>query len=207
MRKNLILDIDNTLIYGRRADQLPTITDTENNFCFITLTEIFLITKRPNLNKFLLEISEHFNIYSYTSASKNYADYILDRLEQDINKKIFIKRFYNTDCKFDIINNKCDMYKNISNLGFNIKNTIVIDDKPDIYREQFYNIIFIEPLYLEDSSIFFKILELLETLKDQEDVRYNIKLYNEKNYPEKYNDNYIQKIFYFNPNYLNDQLK
>lgn len=190
MKKSLILDIDNTLVSTKCTDDI--LFDTKNEF-FITVNyRKFLITKRHGLDEFLLKISEMFDIYAYTSASQNYADLILDRLEQDINKKIFIKRFYITDCVFN--GNLC---KDINKLGLelDIKNTIIIDDSPHIYHKQFYNVIYIGRLSDEKETIFCDILELLKILIDEDDVQIKIKSYNEQNYPSLYNEKAIKKIF------------
>lgn len=162
MKKYLILDIDNTLISCKRIYYQYDISDAKNTFLLNIGVESFLITKRPGLNEFLLQISEMFDIYTYTSASQNYADKVLDRLESDINKKIFIKRFYITDCIFTVFDSTCDMCKDINKLGLDVKNTIIIDDRPDVHRNQFYNVIFIQGLGREVETIFLDIIQLLK---------------------------------------------
>ena len=61
----LVLDLDETLIHFEAGD---TDTPEEEGYYMI----------RPGCNKFLKELSKHFEIVVFTAAMPDYADWILD---------------------------------------------------------------------------------------------------------------------------------
>ena len=72
---NLVLDLDNTLIYST-LNKIDEIKD------YILLHKRIYVYKRPYLHKFLNETSQFCDISVYTSAVKEYADQIKFNLER-----------------------------------------------------------------------------------------------------------------------------
>ena len=82
----LVLDLDETLIHFVSNDndnedednQLEELEDGENDFFYMV---------RPFCNKFLTELSQHFELVIFTAAMQDYADWIVN----GIDMKGFIK--------------------------------------------------------------------------------------------------------------------
>lgn len=54
------------------------------------------VESRPHLQEFLIAVSSIFEVYIYTAGNKEYADVVLDEIDQ---KKVIQKRFYRECCK------------------------------------------------------------------------------------------------------------
>lgn len=79
-RFSLVLDMDETMIHYPDDILLYQEEHNDNNY------DKFII--RPYLNEFLIEIAKDYEIIIFTSASKNYADFILNKLEGLFSKYI-----------------------------------------------------------------------------------------------------------------------
>lgn len=77
----LVLDLDETLIHfvssqdNMQDDQtgLEELEDGENDFFYMV---------RPYCNKFLTELSKFYEIVIFTAAMQDYADWIIDGIDQ-----------------------------------------------------------------------------------------------------------------------------
>lgn len=70
---SLVLDMDETMIHYPEEILIQQEQANDQQY------EHFIL--RPYLNEFLLELQKDYEIIIFTSASKNYADFILDRIE------------------------------------------------------------------------------------------------------------------------------
>ena len=94
----LVLDLDETLIHyvdgnhhsGEDADVSLEAEQNEDDSCFYI---------RPGLNKFLTELSEHYELVLYTAAMRDYADYFLSQID---HKKLFSHILTREHCQFEI---------------------------------------------------------------------------------------------------------
>lgn len=132
MKKNIILDLDNTLI----CSQLLSENTGLKNFPYAHI-DGYITYARPYLQEFLDYIFEHFNVAVWTAASKGYAQDI-------VNKFILIKP--NRKLKFIFYSYHCNLSKNhgrglkdLSILwsyfglkGFNPTNTLIVDDNTEV---------------------------------------------------------------------------
>jgi Dullard-like phosphatase family protein len=102
---------------------------------------------RPFLYNFLNLVKEYYEIITFTAATKNYADPILDAIEIE-KGKYFNYRLYRNHCS--IINNV--IVKDISLIGRNISKIIIVDNMQQNFKLQKENGILISSFWGEDSN-------------------------------------------------------
>lgn len=193
--KKLILDLDQTLIASN-------VVNDENNadFCINAETKNYWIYRRPYLNEFLKIMMQHFDLYIYTAADKQYSDCIINNLESSVGKKIFKYRYSREHCEYKSVK-YVNFYKDIEKLGFSTNDTIILDDNPAIYREQFNNVIKIKEWYCDDKTDneLYKLVPILLSLKKVNDIKFLIQEYNRITYPNIYNYEFLTKNFCLKP--------
>jgi len=117
---NVILDLDSTLIYSSLA-KIDNIKD------YILLNKQLFVYKRPYLNKFLNEISQYCDLTIYTSASKDYADQIINFIDKN---RVITQRYYRNHCV-----KKNDLHiKDVSKFSLDEKKLVIIDDFPECHK-------------------------------------------------------------------------
>lgn len=130
----LVLDLDETLIhYEENMDG----------------TSQFLI--RPYAQHFLREISKHYEIIIFTAGLKDYADFILDRLDTE---KSISHRLYRNNCSF------CDnvYQKDLSKLGRDLSRTLIVDNNAENFQQQPDNGVYIRSWYNDPNDEALKLL-------------------------------------------------
>lgn len=129
---NVLLDLDNTIIYSKLYNKNDTINFCDESYLTIlcehvTHNTIYQIHVRNKFSEFLLELKKHFNIYIYTMATFDYASSICHSLEHILKTQIFS----------GIIARDGDHHgqsKYFYSLKYlNEKNTIVIDDNINVW--------------------------------------------------------------------------
>lgn len=143
----LVLDLDETLIHFREED------------------DQYLV--RPGVHQFLEELSQFYEIVVFTASVKDYADFILDQVDE----RGFIKhRLYRRHTMF-----KDAMYiKDLSLLGRDLKKTIIIDNLYESFLNQPENGILCKSWYddMEDSELLTLLPFLKGLVEDRiEDIR------------------------------------
>jgi CTD small phosphatase-like protein 2 len=104
----LVLDLDETLmsfVYTREK------------------TGQGLLRMRPYLYNFLNSVKEYYELIIFTASTQNYADSILDAIEE-FKGQFFSYRLYRNHCS--ILNN--DFVKDISLIGRDLSKTIIVDN-------------------------------------------------------------------------------
>ena len=145
-KKNLILDLDETLIHADFNEIFPK-SSYDKIIKFIPKDEdeeievgIFI---RNGINEFFTQLSKFFNIIIFTASSSDYADAVLDYLDKD-----------NKYCKYRLYRNHCvqcdiDGYKfyvkDLDTLDYNLKDIILIDNSILSFAYHLYNGIPIVP--------------------------------------------------------------
>ena len=159
----LILDLDETLVRYKINENNPD----EAKVIF-----------RPGLFYFLNKVYPLFDIVIWTVATKEYADPIIDIIEE--NKKYFIARLFRHHAT--IKNNT--YIKDLTNLGRDINTIIIIDDKESSFSFQKQNGILIKPFYgsyleLKNDFILYDLFKILTRiiLDKSNDVRQGINKY------------------------------
>ena len=187
----LILDLDETLV---RYEINETNPDEAN------------VILRPGLFYFLNKVYPLFDLVIWTVATKEYADPIIDIIEE--KKKYFIARLFREHATF-----KNNSYiKDLTNLGRDINSIIIIDDKETSFSLQKQNGILIKPFYgtyseVKNDFVLYDLFTIITKiiLDKSRDVRqginkyqYEIKQKVTKNYA-KFNNNKVEE----NPNNTN----
>ena len=164
-----ILHIDNesgSLLFSNLRDSIP---NTYNNYIIknpplkpltlvLDLDETlmsFVYTKenkgqgilriRPYLYQFLLSVKEYYEIIIFTASTQNYADSILDAIEE-FKGQFFNFRLYRNHCS--ILDN--DFVKDISLIGRDLSKTIIVDNMQQNFKLQKENGILISSFWGED---------------------------------------------------------
>ena len=157
----LVLDLDETLIHFKA---------NPNN------EESGTIRIRPYLYNFLEKIKKYYELVVFTAATQEYADPIINALEQ--KKKYFDYRLYRIHTI--IIDN--DFVKDISKLGRDLSKIIIVDNMEQNYKLQKNNGITIRPFWGKDNedSALIDLLEILIKIAERNlDVRTGLKLFKE----------------------------
>ncbi|KAK9051628.1 hypothetical protein SSX86_028256 [Deinandra increscens subsp. villosa] len=140
-KKTVFLDLDETLIHSVPANGL--IRPVNYDFVVKPLLDgeriVFYVLKRPFVDEFLQFLSENnFEIVVFTAGIEEYASLVLDVLDR---RGLISHRLYRNSCKeFD-----GRFVKDLSNLGRDLKNGVIVDDNPNSYSLQPENAIPISP--------------------------------------------------------------
>ena len=160
----LILDLDETLI-SFKTDPF----DESKG----------LLRFRPYLYEFLDLMKKYFEIIIFTSATIEYADPILNAIENG-KKKYFDFRLYRNHT---IIVNNNEFVKDISRIGRNLEKCVIVDNMPQNFRLQKENGIFIKAFWGEDiyDTALLNLSEILEKIVNEyDDLRKGIFYYKDE---------------------------
>jgi len=163
----LVLDLDETLI---------CFIPNPNDECKGTLKF------RPGLIDFLLAVREKYEIITFTSATKEYADPIENSIEQ--NEKYFDARLY----RHHTIIYENDFVKDIKRIGRPLSKMIIVDNMPQNFRLQKENGISIKAFWGDDiyDNALISLKEILLKIADEfNDVRKGL---------IKYKDEILNKV-------------
>ena len=167
-KKTLILDIDETLVHSAfKPFNRPS--DISLNIDINGLNRKIYVLKRPHVDEFLEELSNIFEIITFTASLSQYADPLLDKLDK---YHIVSHRLFRENC----IYLKGMYIKDLRKIGRELKNIIIIDNNPISYVINMDNGIPILTWYenLNDDELM-KLIPLLKYLASVEDVRPVIK--------------------------------
>ena len=162
---SLILDLDETLIHF-------SIKNSKEG-------ELYL---RPYLTDFLLSVSKIYEIIIFTAGLKEYANLVLNIIEKKIGKKIFDYRLFR---EHTIIDDNQNHIKDLSKIGRDLKNILIVDNIAENFLYQPENGILISSFFKDKKSNIKKkdkcLLELKHLLiqiakKDVIDLRQEIKI-------------------------------
>ncbi|PWW76433.1 NIF-domain-containing protein [Tuber magnatum] len=123
-KKCLVLDLDETLVHSsfkvlHQADfTIPV--DIEGSY-----HNVYVI-KRPGVDEFMKRVGELYEVVVFTASVSKYGDPLLDQL--DIHHVVH-HRLFRDSC----FNNQGNYVKDLSQLGRDLKDTIIIDNSPTSY--------------------------------------------------------------------------
>ena len=161
----LVLDLDETLINFR-----------------IKSTKEGTLRARPFLFGFLEEMGHYYELIVWTSATKTYANTLLDAIESE--KTYFDYVFYREHAI--IIGD--DFVKDLNRIGRSLDKVIIVDDMPQNFRLQRQNGITIKPFLGDDNNdmALYDLLPILKRIAEEgNDVRTGL---------AKYRDEIVKKI-------------
>jgi RNA polymerase II subunit A small phosphatase-like protein len=151
MKKNLFLDIDNTLV--------NSVMYSNNRI---------KVYKRPYLDEFLDYVFKHFNVSIWTAANKNYAQYIINTVILVKPDRTLHYLLYDEHCKLSktFYGNLKDLRLLTKNLllPISLKDTYLLDDLESNCLQQKAQCINIQP-YNTKNTKDMRLLQVLEYLK------------------------------------------
>ncbi|CBQ69583.1 related to PSR1-plasma membrane phosphatase required for sodium stress response [Sporisorium reilianum SRZ2] len=123
-RKCLVLDLDETLVHSsfKMIQNADFIVPVEIDG---TVHNVYVI-KRPGVDEFMRHMREIYEVVVFTASLSKYADPVLDML--DIHHAVR-HRLFRESC----YNHKGNYVKDLSQLGRDIADTIIIDNSPASY--------------------------------------------------------------------------
>ncbi len=134
-KKLLILDLDETLIFateeklGRQAD---------------FLVGQYFVYQRPFLESFLEFCFEHFEVAIWTTATKSYAEEILQAILKSNQKLQFLWTRERCTFTFDAEEHEHYFVKRLSKIrrrGYKLESIIVVDDSPNVWKCSYGNLV------------------------------------------------------------------
>jgi RNA polymerase II subunit A small phosphatase-like protein len=156
-RFNVFLDLDNTLISSLAKDEeRPIFRPRMEKFYWRNMENIYKVFARPGLQEFLDFLFANFNVSVWTAASKSYALFIIDEFilknhpERKLEYILFSyhckksKKFRKSQKSLDILKKEFGLY------DFDMSNTIIIDDHPEVYSTQPGNCLHVKPFEFTD---------------------------------------------------------
>jgi TFIIF-interacting CTD phosphatase-like protein len=165
VKKNVFLDLDNTLISAEAIEDFPFETpglrEKALKFNLHNMDDYYIVFERPHLQEFLDELFKKYNVSIWTAATKDYALYIIDKiiLKKPGRKLNYVFFKYHGDISRKKYKNlKGGDPKNLKLLweefqlpGIREDNTIIVDDYSDVTDVQRKNSIRIKEFNILDS--------------------------------------------------------
>ena len=158
-KRNIILDLDNTLICAEPIEDFPFnqmgIKNRALQYPIYNLDYIYIVFERPNLQNFLDKLFEEYNVSIWTAATKEYALFIINNIICPPGKKRKRKlKYIFWDYHGNISYKHYNHPKNLKLLWehfkieqFNQYNTIIIDDYNKVIKKQKDNSIHVKPAF------------------------------------------------------------
>ncbi|KAG6639467.1 hypothetical protein CIPAW_10G102800 [Carya illinoinensis] len=131
----------------------------------------FYVLKRPGVNKLLATLGERFEIVVFMTGLREYTLLVLDQLD---GKAMISHRLYRDSCKE--VDGK--FVKDLSGLGRDLRQVVIVDDNPNAYEFQPENAIPSRPFTndLNDMELE-RVIKFLEGSGGFEDMREAMKQY------------------------------
>jgi len=161
-RKTLVLDLDETLVHSSfkpvpNADFVISI-ELENE-----IHHVFVL-KRPGVDEFIRKVSEKYEVVVFTASLAKYADPLLDMLDP---QRLMKARLFREAC----VQHYGNYVKDLSRLGRDLSQTLIIDNSPYSYIFQPDNAIPISSWFSDQNDRqLYEIIPILDTLLDVDDV-------------------------------------
>eukprot|EP00826_Nyctotherus_ovalis_P057099 TRINITY_DN7799_c0_g1_i4.p1 TRINITY_DN7799_c0_g1~~TRINITY_DN7799_c0_g1_i4.p1 ORF type:complete len:438 (-),score=114.62 TRINITY_DN7799_c0_g1_i4:239-1552(-) len=162
-KKTLILDLDETLVHSVTKATKKAVLSLM--FKVNNKPNMVHVLFRPHAEEFIVKAAELYELVIFTASQKYYADYVINKLDPS---KHVSHRLYREHC---VISTK-KFIKDLSNIGRDLKDVIIVDNSPAAYEWNSDNAIPIETwTEREDDTQLEKLFELLKDLARVEDVR------------------------------------
>ena len=172
-KKTLILDLDETLVHSAFK---PFFIKSDINLSINVdgINHLVHVLKRPFVDEFLQRMSKFYEIVIFTASISNYANPLLDKLDKF---NLISYRLFREHC----VSNRGLYIKDLSKLGRNLKDMIIIDNNPVSYAENEENgIPILTWHYDKNDNELIRLIPILEFLSNVNDVRDYIKRFVDK---------------------------
>ena len=162
----LILDLDETLIHAtmRPLDRAP-------NFKVWG----YHVYKRPHVDEFVRHCLQHFRVAVWTTASNDYAAYIVGRIFSDPSRLEFLWSRDRCTVRRSLETGEYYWIKNlhkVERIDYALERVLVVDDSADKHVLNYGNLIQVAPFVGDPNDNELKLLwPYLETFKHIENVR------------------------------------
>mmetsp|Transcript_57466 Transcript_57466/g.115137 ORF Transcript_57466/g.115137 Transcript_57466/m.115137 type:complete len:349 (-) Transcript_57466:93-1139(-) len=161
-RKTLVLDLDETLIHSsfRVVPSADIVIGVELEG---EIHHVY-VRKRPGVDQLLAQVSQLYEVVVYTASLPQYANKLLDQLDKDGN--VALRLFRNACTRLPN-----GYVKDLSKLGRDLKDVIIVDNSPICYSLQPSNAIPIKT-WRDDphDRELFDLVPILNSLAEVEDV-------------------------------------
>ena len=157
----LVLDLDETLIHYKMEISKNYENPKKN-----------VLILRPDLILFLKEMKKIYEIVLFSYATYEYIEKILKIIE---SKEKFFEHILD---RRHITYENGSYIKNLSLIGRDLKNVIIIDDKPQAFKMHKENGIFIKPFYgdcINDKNILKNLINILKEIRKDFDINRDIR--------------------------------
>ena len=139
-KKVLVLDIDETLLNIEPLSFLRRFKKNYEEYEGSLIFNKYYISPRPNVRAFLEAAKEHFDLIAFSVVEKEFTKQKLEKLGI-LN---FFSKIYG---KESLVEGKKILNVIANDLNKDIKDIIIIDDKPNLIKEQ-NNVISISPWFI-----------------------------------------------------------
>lgn len=135
---NVVLDLDNTLIYSIPFEKLKKKPKWVKHFKYHYMNDDYVVFERPGLRPFLRWLFKNFNVTVWSAASPDYVEFIAKNIVEDKKKKSKRELEYvlnSENCEDSQKRYGDECIKNLQLLwdvhdlkGYGPYNTLIIDD-------------------------------------------------------------------------------
>ena len=167
-KKTLVLDLDETLVHS--SFEIPKSPPLVKSFTISVkwddgVQDKVFVRVRPHLQEFLNEVCKLYEVVIFTASVKNYAVPLIKKLDKSRYGYKILSRSHWTKMMGNY-------FKDLSLLGRDLRNVIILDNSPDAYALNRVNGIPIESWYScpYDSELK-KMIPVLQMLAKVGDVR------------------------------------
>eukprot|EP01031_Cornospumella_fuschlensis_P031002 gene31002-37469_t len=162
-KKCLALDLDETLVHS--SFQPVDNASFTIKVVIDSVTHNIYVMKRPGVDQFISRLAEHYELVIYTASLSKYADPLLDLLDP---KRLISRRLFRENCVFY----DGHYVKDLSLLGRDISQTIIVDNAPTSYIFHPENAIDCTSFFDDPADVeLWQIADFLESIRQCEDVR------------------------------------
>lgn len=169
-RKLLVLDLDHTLIYASETEIDGA------DFTFSLNGEVFWVKQRPHVTKFLTDMAHLYDLAVWSASSRSYIEAILKHI---LPPTISLVRVYDgrrCTVKYTTFgDNARTVIKKLRKMWrgpYNRTNTLILDDTPATYCQNYGNAIPINRYYGSDTDTeLLRVNQLLRDLVNVPNVR------------------------------------
>jgi len=162
-RKTLVLDIDETLVHS----SFDKATDSDLALSLMIKGSLynFSVMIRPGVEELLTKACELFEVVIFTASLMEYATALMKMLhKEDLKYKILAREHCTVDGGVYV--------KDLSRLGRDLKDVILVDNSPNAFRYQPENAYHIKDFFdNRNDTELYSLLSCLEELAKVDDVR------------------------------------
>ena len=132
---NVLLDLDNTIIYSIDQNKFPKKKNHLHSMKYHKMDDDYYVFERPGLQPFLNWLFKNFNVSVWSAASPEYVDFIVENIIENDKRKL----------EYVLNSDNCEESQNVYG-DKHIKNLKMLWDYYDIDNYDPYNTLIIDDL-------------------------------------------------------------